>query len=38
MEENKLTTQEWKFTARDIVLKPDLFLSSIDSGIRPKYL
>ena len=28
MEENKLTTtQEWKFTAKDIASKPDLFLS-----------
>ena len=26
-EEKKLTTQEWKFTAKDIASKPDLFLS-----------
>jgi pyruvate ferredoxin oxidoreductase beta subunit len=26
MEEQKMTTQEWKFTAKDIALKPDQFL------------
>jgi len=26
MEEKDLTTQEWKFTAKDVALKPDLFL------------